>query len=225
MISRRQLLRLSVLFSFCYPFANIRHFAEAEEREDGYPRTRALLERAYWSETTAHRHYDEYRKKALSEGYPNIAYLFHAFSVSEKIHSENFKKILLSFGDAFQERPVPVSSADTKSNLNAAAVKELQKINRFYPDIIKKMSFESHDQTVLNCMYSWKSHQQHEKIIRDIKKFSGLFFKPLAKKIEKMSPHYHVCDICGSTMDEKPELPCEICDYPVSHYKKIQRPV
>jgi len=100
----------------------------------------------------------------------------------------------------------------------------LEKINEFYPEIIKKLASESHDQSVIHCMYSWKSHEQHEKIITNIKRYSGLFFKPLANKIEGLNPNYYVCEICGSTVDELPEIPCEICNYPVNHYNKLDRP-
>ena len=51
-----------------------------------------------------------------------------------------------------------------------------------------------------------------------------MFFKPLAKKIEGMNPTYHVCGICGSTLDEEPFLACPICNHPVSHYRKIAVP-
>ena len=226
MISRRQLLHFSALISFCYPFANIRHFAMAEERMGVgvYPQTRALLQEAYWAEIIANKHYAEFRQKALSESYPNIAYLFHALSISEKIHADGFEKILVSLGSTLQLKQIPISYSDTKTNLNTASIKELEKINKFYPELIRKLSPESHDQTVLNCMYSWRSHRQHEEILRDIKRFSGLFFRSLANKIEKMEPNYYVCEICGSTVDEKPGIPCEICNYPLYHYKKIKRP-
>lgn len=115
--------------------------------------------------------------------------------------------------------------ANAKANLNLAAIKELEKINTYYPEVFKKISSESHDQTAVYCMYSWKSHQQHKRMIHDIKRYSGIFFRPLAKKIESMNPNYYVCEICGSTIDEKPTIPCLICNHPLVHYKKIQRPV
>jgi rubrerythrin len=120
---------------------------------------------------------------------------------------------------------IPISIADTKANLNIAALKEMEKIYKFYPEIFKKLSSESHDQAVINCIYSWKSHQQHEKVIKKIKKYSGLFFNPLAKKIERMQPNYYVCKICGSTIDEEPQTPCVICNHPMSHYEKLNRPI
>jgi len=116
-------------------------------------------------------------------------------------------------------------SADTKRNLNDAANKELEKIHQFYPRVYDTLLSESHDQAILYCMYSWKSHKQHEILIRDIKMYSGIFFEPLARKIENMNPNYHVCGVCGSTVDETPTLPCEICGYATAYYKKLKRPI
>lgn len=225
-ISRRQLLYFPALFFICYPIANLNCFVAAGDKKNDkrYLLTIDILKEAYWAEVTASKNYTAYCRRALSENYPNIAYLFYTLSISENIHADNYQKLIIFLGSTLKEKKIPVSVADTKTNLNTAAVKELEKINKFYPNILNRLSSESHDQAVINCMYSYKSHQQHEEMINSIKKYSGLFFKPLAKKIESMEPNYYVCEICGSTIDEKPEKPCEICNRPMSHYIKYERP-
>ncbi|MGD8894121.1 MAG: ferritin family protein [Desulfobacterales bacterium] len=227
MISRRQLLYFSALLSFCYPIANLKCFVVAGDKENDsrYPFTINILKQAYWAEMIASKHYDGYCQRALSENYPNIAYLFFALSISEKIHAHNYQKLIVTLNSSLEKKQIPVSIDDTKENLSVAAIKELEKIKEFYPEILNKLSLESYDQAIINCMYSWKSHQQHEEIINDIKRYSGLFFRLLSKKIEGMNPDYYVCEICGSTVNEKPVTPCEICNYPLSRYKKIKRPV
>ena len=227
MISRRQLLYFSTLLPFCYPIVNLKFLAVADDskNDNQYPLTIDILKEAYWAEIIANKHYDGYCRKALSENYPNIAYLFHALSISEKIHAYNYGKLIVSLSSTIKKTERSVLIADTKANLKTAAIKELEKIKEFYPKILKKLSFESHDQAIIYCMYSWKSHQQHEKIINKIKRYSGLFFRPLAKEIESMKPNYYVCEICGSTVDEKPEIPCELCNHSMSHYKKLNRPM
>jgi len=207
--------------------ANLKYLAVADEKNNDsrHPLTIDILKEAYWSEIIASKHYDGYYQQALSEGYPNIAYLFLALSISEKIHAENYEKLIVAQGSTIESKKTPVFIADTKTNLNTAAIKELEKINNFYPKIIKKLSTESYDQAVIKCVYSWKSHQQHEDLINEIKKYSGAFFKSLARKIERMDPNYYLCEICGSTVSEKPAMPCDICNYPLYHYKKIDRPL
>lgn len=225
MISRRQLLYLSALLSFWSPIACLESLAATGDRKSysRYPLTIDILKEAYLAEMIASKNYEGYCQKALSENYPNIAYLFFAFSISEKIHADNYHNLVFSLGSSLREKEIPVSINDTKANLRLAAIKELEKINEFYPAILKRLSSESHDQAVVNCMYSWKSHQQHERMITDIKRYSGIFFVPLAKRIERMKPNYYVCEICGSIVDEKPAIPCEICNYPLSHYNKLER--
>ncbi len=226
MISRRQFLYSSALFSLCYPVT--RGLCSALEREIGhkgeFPLTIGILKEACQAEMIASSHYSSYCRRALLENYPNIAYLFSSLEVSEKIHAENYKRLITSLGSQLDLPEISPQISDTKTNLNNAAKNELRKIAETYPDFFRKLSAESHDQAIVYCMYSWKSHKQHEEIIRNIKKHSGLFFGLLARKIEKMMPDYYVCEICGATVDEQPEQPCDICNYPRSHYKQLQRP-
>ena len=226
MISRRQLLYSTLLLPFLYPIVNHNHFAIADDKNNDhrYPLTIDVLKKAYWEEVSAYKHYDRYSQKALSDNYANIAYLFSSISTSEKIHADNYLKVISNLGSSIENKEILVTVDDTQSNLKNAAIKELEKIEKFYPTFLKQLSLESHDQAIKYCVYSLKSHQQHEEIIRSIKKHSGMFFKPLAKKIEGMNPNYFVCGICGSTLDEEPSLACPICNHPVSHYRKIAVP-
>ena len=91
-------------------------------------------------------------------------------------------------------------------------------------DFLAKLKPESHDQAIAACMYSWKSHKQHQAQITEIKKYSKLFFGPVAREIEESDFDFHVCQNCGSTMDEAPVSSCVICHKPPPTYKKISRP-
>lgn len=162
----------------------------------------------------AYKHYIGYTEKALSEKYPNIAYLFYSFSFSEKIHADNYKRILATLG--CETKPI--------SNLQKAAQNEMKKIKITYPDFIRELETESCEEAIVNCMYSWKSHQQHEKEVKQIKKYSGMFFGSVSGKIEGLDPDFHVCKVCGSTIDKAPDFPCVICNKPKSNYQKIERP-
>jgi rubrerythrin len=183
------------------------------------------LKAAYEAEKVASENYICYSRKAVEEKYPNIAYLFAAFASSEKIHAENYKRILASLNAGPEEPEFEILILDTKANLINAAEGELIKIKETYPDFLAKLKKESHDQAVINCMYSWKSHQQHKRKISEIQKYSKWFFSHVAKKIEGMKFDFHVCEICGSTIDEAPKTPCDICNYPNLHYDKVIRPI
>lgn len=227
-ISRRQFLCyvstfLALVSSTSLSLASKRKNNQKEENR--LPITIAVLKAAYLSEMVAHRHYVAYCRRAVEEKYPNIAYLFAALGLSEKIHADNYKKILVLLSLRMEEPPFPITISDTKENLRSAADNELIKIEKTYPDFLSKLKNESHDQAVINCMYSWKSHQQHEKEINRIRKYCRMFFGSVAKEIEGLKLDFHVCEICGSTINAPPKAPCTICNYPLSHYKKVMRPV
>jgi rubrerythrin len=215
--------------SFCYPLSitaasSKENKTDMTDIKDNFPITIAVLKAAYEAEKVASDHYVGYSRKAVEERYPNIAYLFAAFAVSEKIHAENYQKILVSLEAGLEEPEFKILILDTKANLISASEGELKKIKETYPDFLNKLKKESHDKAVISCMYSWKSHRQHKRKISEIQKYSKWFFGSVAKEIEGMKFDFHVCEICGSTIDEAPKTPCDICNYPVLHYHKVIRP-
>jgi rubrerythrin len=183
-ISRRQFLVISASLPFSYPLSfSVAYSGENKLNKNNlFPITIAVLKSAYISEKLAYLHYVGYSRKAVEEKYSNIAYLFTAFAVSEKIHAENYKKILTSLSAGLEEPESEILILDTKPNLLNAAKGELKKIKKTYPDFLAKLKKESHDQAVINCMYSWKSHRQHRRKINEIRKYSKQFFGAVAKK-------------------------------------------
>ena len=226
-ISRRTFLYVFASLSFSHPLSIVTASSKKNKlnANNRFPITIAVLKAAYESEKMASEHYVCYSRRAVQEKYPNIAYLFTAFAASEKIHAENYKRILTSFSVRLEEPEFEILTLDTKSNLINATEAELKKIKKTYPNFLGKLKKESHDQAVINCMYSWKSHQQHKRKINEIRNYSKLFFGSVAKKIEGMKLDFHICEICGSTIDEAPKVPCDICNYPNLHYQKVIRPV
>ena len=223
-LSRRDFFYLTASLSLMYPLRAYAMNSENSDQRFDYPNTLLILKQAFKAEMIAHKNYLGYIGKALAENHPNIAYMFYAFSFSEKVHADNYKRIISKFGGEIKDVIVSIDVRDTKSNLQKAAEKELEKIKYFYPEILQKLESESCEEAIINCMYSWKSHRQHEEKVKELKRYSGLFFGSVASHIEKMDLDFHICNICGSTIDNKPESPCEICNRPMSHYEKVNRP-
>jgi len=225
-VSRRHFLVLSSLLAVSYSYPKALAVAQQQKTEPitKFTVTVDVLKDAYVSEMTASKHYAGFCQKAIAENYPNIAYLLLAFSKSEKIHAENYAQILATLNSRSDYSTMNLLILDTRANLNKAAENELIKINETYPDYLQRLKSEMHDQAVINCMYAWKSHRQHEEKIEEIEKYSKRFFSSVAEELEGQSMNFHVCRICGSTVDEPPEIACEICNYPAHHYLKIDRP-
>ena len=225
-ISRRKFFHILASLSLSYPLSIA--FASskpgAPEAHQPFPITIKVLKTAYEEEQQAYENYVRYSQKAMEEEFPNIAYLFTAFAMSEKIHAENYKKILAELGTGPEKLKFEVLLLDTKANLISATEGELKKINKTYPALLAQLKKESHEQAMINCRYSWKSHQQHKRKIDEIRKYSKYFFSHVAKRIEGLKLDFHVCEICGSTIDEAPQTPCDICKGPYLHYQKVTRP-
>lgn len=225
-MSRRKFFYFFASLSLSYPLSVVTASSSENKLEanDGFPITTAVLKAAYEAEKVAYENYVCYSQKAVEEKYSNITYLFTAFASSEKIHAENYKRILASMREGAEEPELDILILDTKANLIKATAGELKKIKKTYPGFLAKLKKESHDKAVINCMYSWKSHQQHKRKIDEIQKYSKYFFGHVAKKLEGMKFDFHICEICGSTIDEAPKSPCDICNFPNSHYRKVIRP-
>lgn len=223
-ISRRRLLYLSALAPWAFQYSALAGQQETKQPGHLYPRTVAVLQASFNTEMGAHAHYLGYASKALSEKYPNIAYLFTAFSFSEKIHAENFRRLLAVLGHDARVVPGAIVIGDTKRYLQNAAKKELEKIETTYPHFIKELETESYEEAIMNCMYSWKSHRQHEGKLKEIDQYAGMFFGPVSDEIEGMKLDIHVCRVCGSTIDKAPDAPCVICNKSRANYQKIRRP-
>jgi rubrerythrin len=224
-ISRRHFLYLSTVSPFIFQLSAIAAQNEDNKSAITYPRTKAVLQEAFKTEMIAYKNYIGYASKALREKYPNIAYLFDSFSYSEKVHADNYRRILATLGHDAKPVQIKIEVRDTKSNLQKAAQNELKKIETTYPGFISKLETESCEEAIVNCMYSWKSHQQHEEKVKEIGKYSEMFFSSVSGKIEGLNLDFYVCKVCGSTIDKVPDLPCVICNKPKSNYQKIERPV
>jgi hypothetical protein len=92
--SRREFFYLSASLSVIFPLHAYAMNGENNKPKNDYPNTLLLLKQAFNTEMIAHEHYLGYVEKALAEKYPNISYMFYAFSFSEKIHADNYKNII-----------------------------------------------------------------------------------------------------------------------------------
>jgi rubrerythrin len=225
-ITRRCFLLLASFLVASYPY---REALAGLLQEHSAPKVRFsqtinILKDAYISEIGASKHYAGFCNKAIEENYPNIAYLFFAFSRSEKIHADNYEKILSMLESGMDEPSLSLLILDSRTNLHNAAQNELVKIYETYPHFLQSLKHEMHDSAIISCMYAWKSHKQHEEKLEEIQKYSKSFFSSVAEELEGHNMDLHVCSICGSTIDKMPEIACDICNYPAYHYQKINPP-
>jgi rubrerythrin len=223
-ISRRTFLYLSTVSPFVFQFPVFATQSKGDASTISYPHTILVLQEASKVEIIACKTYIGYTAKAMKEKYPNIAYLFHTFSYSENIHADNYKRILSILGQEVRSIQIGIDVRDTKTNLRKAAQNELKKIKTTYPGFLKELEPEAYVEAIIDCMYSWKSHQQHEEKVKEIAKYSGFFFGSVSSNIEGQNLDFYVCKVCGATINGAPHFPCTICNRSKANYLKIERP-
>ncbi len=184
--------------------------------------TVAALKLGVVAETNAQRRYTQFGRLAKADGYAGLAYLYAALATSEAIHAQNYNRVLAALGEPPMEvetREIPVGTA--KENLIHAAERELSSIENTYPDLAERIGPEGHAEAISAVEYAWASHKQHLEIISKIRRWSPSQFETVVKKIDERTQRYYVCQVCGSTVTEKPKDPCPVCNKPPSSYRLI----
>jgi rubrerythrin len=188
------------------------------------PKTVCALQERYADEIHTVHKYLAYAQKALSEDYPNIAYLFVAFAASESVHARNFKRLLCDLGVEVKEIPKPeFEVSSTKANLRYATTLEIEEIDREYPRVIENIKPEKQEAAIQDIIYAWKAEKQHLGLLQEVLSGTGILFGMLVKKIEKTDVRFFVCPRCGSTLTELPKEMCPICKGPVAGYTEVER--
>ena len=199
--------------------------ASAARNHAKFPFTAKSMQQRYIAEVRAHRKYFAYSKKAIKDGYPNIAYLFTSLASSESIHARNFKERLLELGTKPSPTPdMDITVSSTKNNLKEATTVEANEINHEYPEIVKLINPEKHQQSIEVTTWAWQAEEQHRNLIVKMQKNVVRWWGIVSSRIEENPVTYYVCQVCGSTLIEIPKDKCPICDRPSLEYKQITPP-
>lgn len=190
-----------------------------------YPVTIGAMQAARARETVVYQRYRAFGRKATEEGYRGIAYLCAAFAASEEIHAANFGRILSSLGAALP--PVPsaeIKVASTRDNLVGAVDDEIDSIEAFYPKLLAQITPEGHEEAMATVRYAWASEKQHRDRLRQLQRWTGVFFDRVARHIDEKTGQYYVCQTCGSTVNTIPAATCPVCGKAATGYRRIEPP-
>jgi len=160
------------------------------------------LTAAFTGETTASAKYAAYSKKALAEGFPQIAMMFKAASASENIHANNHRSVLEDMS-----APIPTVTPEftvkaTKENLLDAIAGESYEISTMYPEFIANA--KGNQLALISLNYAYKTEKKH-KVLYD-KALAAL----QSNQVNALSMQYFVCPTCGNTYDTTPPKRCGI---------------
>lgn len=195
--------------------------ATATAQAGAYPETTAAIQERYADEVRAHAQYGAYAKHALQDGHANIAHLFRALATSEAVHARNFAAVLEELGVQPQAPDLDLRLSTTREHLQQATTVEANEIDENYPAVLARIRPEGNQEAIDKTTWAWESEKQHRELIIKIRDAAGTWFGLLVRRIEGEPSHYHVCQICGSTLDEPPVSACPICGHPAAHYREV----
>lgn len=161
-------------------------------------KTELNLKDAFAGESQANRKYLAFAKKAEQEGHLQVAKLFRAAADAETVHAHAHLRALGGIG----------STAD---NLKEAIGGETHEFTSMYPEMIKAATNEGFDAALKSFILANTVEKIH----------AELYQKALAALGQNAAVDYHVCQICGNTVEGPPDGPCEVCGAGKSAFRKI----
>jgi len=161
--------------------------------------TQDNLKEAFAGESQANRKYLAFADKAEQEGFKQVARLFRAAADAETVHAKNHLRVMGGV-------------AKTIDNLKSAVSGETTEFKNMYPAFIEQAKKEKVSDAVI---LSFDVANQVEKI------HAGLYQKALDNLGNNKETVYHVCQICGNTVEGEALDRCPICNAPKEMFKKI----
>lgn len=159
------------------------------------------LKSAFAGESQANRHYVAFAQKADEEGYPQIAKLFRAAAEAETVHALNHTRIIGEIGT-------------TTDNLTAAIEGETFEYKQMYPEYLKTAKQEKNTQAAWSFNVANQVEQIHANLFTKAAKALQIGKEPA--KVD-----YHVCSICGNTVENEAPEKCPICGAPKAKFFKV----
>jgi rubrerythrin len=162
-------------------------------------KTNKNLQEAFAGESQANRKYLAFAKKADAEGYKQVAKLFRAAAEAETVHALNHLKELGGV-------------KSTRENLSEAISGETHEFQSMYPQMITDAETDG----VKGALRSFNLANEVEKI------HAGLYQKAVEQLGNNEDVDYHVCQVCGNTVEGEPPDKCPICGALKKMFKKVE---
>lgn len=189
-----------------------------------YPQTISVLQRAWRAERIAAQQQHWLQGKSPAGKIFQYRLPVPCLFFSEEIHAENYRDILTNLGQKTVTNPLAVTISDTRSNLKTAAAKELGKKSNPFIHLFCRNWTRNHAKShyLSACILGNPSSRGEGPSAMH---YSALFFGSVTGELEGLPLDFHMCRICGSTIDEKSYSPCTICKRSKSNYNRILRPI
>jgi len=161
-------------------------------------RTVDNLKEAFAGESQANRKYLAFAEKAEKEGYAQVARLFRAAAMAETVHAHNHLRALGGV-------------RSTAENIGEAVGGETHEFKSMYPPMIEAARAEGREDAERSFRYANEVEKIH----------AALYQKALDSLGKNAAVDYHVCQVCGNTVEGEPPEECPICGAKKKAFKKV----
>lgn len=162
-------------------------------------KTEKNLKDAFAGESQANRKYLAFASQAAKAGHPQVAKLFRAVAEAETIHAHSHLRILGGIGS-------------TEENLKEAISGEHFEFKEMYPAMIDQAREEGNKAAERTFHYA----NEVEKIHHDLyQKALDTLGQP------EQEVDYHVCSVCGYTLEGEPPEKCPVCNAAKKAFFKV----
>jgi len=181
-------------------------------------KTELNIQKAYKAEMRARASYQAYAQKAEAEGNPQLARMFRAVAASEEIHAHALLRALretsritadLWAAGVYDPETLKESTA---MNLQRAIDAETEEYAVIYPRMMQDADIEG-----------WGAARDIFQLVNRVERVHAAMFKEALDQLGRnQEAEYHLCEVCGNTIERKPVGPCEVCDAPDTTFHAVR---
>ena len=156
------------------------------------------LRDAFAGESQANRKYLAFAEKAEKDGYAQIAKLFRAAGAAETVHAHAHLRALGEIGN-------------TADNLKVAVAGETHEFKNMYPEMIQDAKEEGNKTAERSFIFANEVEKIH----------AELYQNALDNMDSLEDADYHVCSVCGMTVENEAPDTCPVCGAKASAFFKV----
>jgi rubrerythrin len=166
--------------------------------------TETNLRSAFAGESQAHIRYKIFAERAEKSGWPNVARLFNAISLAEKIHAGNHFRNILSKGGFQTVSAAVFGPRNTSEDLQACIDGETFEINEMYPAYKAVAQFQGERAAETTFTWALEAERIHLSLYKKAKQAVD------QGKDVALGP-VQICSTCGYTVEGDAPDKCPIC--------------
>jgi len=177
--------------------------------------TAANLRSAFGGESMAHMRYGIWAKKALEEGFENVARLFRAVAFAEEVHASNHFRELKNEAGGFEVLAGAGFGLSTTSAALAGAIEgESFEVTEMYPAYMEVAKLQDEKNAQRSMNWAMAAEKIHLEMYKQAKQAVDNGKDVEMGKIQ-------VCDNCGYTHEGEAPDQCPVCGVPKTRFREF----